>query len=511
MADPPAAPPPGVEPSVQAAPVEGLPPLPLAPPALFPSQLEDEGTVGLAGIHGGRLFIRHPDDLFRLYPGGRLRTDFYAAPGAPDLLAGQAGEELHPRFALRRVRLELSGEILERVGFTMGLELGGLRIGDTDYFGSTTPRMAMSSAHDGTVMPADVSVSYRLRKWLGFTAGQFNAPFSMANRTRETVTPMMERNLAIRGFVMPNNKELGLSVWGELGRERLLAYELGIFNGDGPTRPAVDANFDFMGRIFSRPLVGLGDGSFYKLAQIGVSGRVGSRDQGYVAYDYPTVASNQGVVLWQPGYVDSLGRVTHVIPSGAQRAIGGELRLPFDIGSRALDLRGEVYYVANNTREGVDGFEFTNTERFGRVNGVGWYALASFWACGDTFISGEPGVHRPVTVDLDSEAPTKRGFEIFAVASGIAANYDGATREGSTPDANTPSSNIAVYQFGGGVTYWYSQAFRATINYLAYFAPDSGDIDANQVLVPDNIHNDGGMLGDGHAHHELGTRLAVSF
>ena len=59
--------------------------------------------------------------------------------------------------------------------------------------------------------------------------------------------------------------------------------------------------------------------------------------------------------------------------------------------------------------------------------------------------------------------------------------------------------------------YWFSWNFRAAINYMVYFAPDSGDPSRNQAIVPDNLAVTDGAFGDGHAHHELGTRLAISF
>ncbi len=505
---------PPLMPPGEPAPTTDLPPIPLPPPAIFPSQLEDEdsGPI-LAGIHGGRVFLRDRNDDFRFYPGLRLRTDFYSSPGAPDLPATEGGSALNPYLAMRRVRLELSGEILERLAFTGGFELGGGRIGETTYLGDGTSRFAMASAHDGVVRPAEVTVSYRFRKWLNFTVGQSNAPLSMANRTREYATPFMERNIAIRGFVVPNQKELGLTVWGDVLDDHMLSYEVGIYSGDGPEHPVVDGRPDLIGRIFARPLASLGDGTFTKLAQIGISARHGERDQAYVDYDYPGIASGHGFVLWQPGYVDSLDRITHVLPSGTQNVIGGELRLPFRMPTGSvLELRGEAYYVANNTREAIDGYQQTNTERFGRVKGLGWYGMVSWWACGlDQLVSGEPGMTRPVSADLDKDAPVLRGLEISAIAAGIASNYSGASRLESPADANTPDKNIALYQFGAAIQYWYSWNFRAAINYMVYLAPNSGDSERNQAIVPDNLSIVDGARGTGHLHHELGTRLAISF
>jgi phosphate-selective porin OprO and OprP len=508
----PAAPAPAPAEPAAPATTTGLPAVPLAPPAIFPAELEDDNAERNAGIHAGRIFIRDSDDIFRFYPGVALRTDFYAAPGSPELPAGKDGNDLEPYFNVRRVRLNLQGELFERIAFQAEIDfLGSGRIGGSEYTGATTPRVVMPGIQANAVSPADVSISYRFREWLALTVGHFNVPFSMENRTRETVTTAMEKNMAIRSFVMSSERDLGLTVWGDLGDD-FISYELGVVSGDG-TRLPQDTPADYVGRAWTRPFGGLGDGAFFQLTQIGMSARYGDRDPEEVTYDYPNLSTNQGFVLWQPGYVDSLGRATHVIPSGPQRAIGGELRIPFELtDGLALDLRGEAYYVANDTREAVDGFQATNTERLGRVNGVGWYGLVSFWCCGDAFVSGEPGRYRPLHLDLHSSSAVKRGLEIFALASGVAANYSGAEREG-VPDANTPSSNIAAYQFGGGVQFWWGWNFRAAINYFAYFVPDSGDPKANQAVVADNlvVDEETGALGTGHAHHEIGTRVAVTF
>jgi hypothetical protein len=145
------------------------------------------------------------------------------------------------------------------------------------------------------------------------------------------------------------------------------------------------------------------------------------------------------------------------------------------------------------------------------VKGLGWYALASAWVLGDAFVTGEPGVHRPVSVDLDEEAPMLSGLEVFGLVGGVHANYSGATREESQADELTPETDINILQFGGGVQYWYNHNFRAAINYTGYMTPSSEDPEANLAIVPDNLRVEGDEKGAGNFHHELGVRLAVTF
>jgi hypothetical protein len=341
--------------------------------------------------------------------------------------------------------------------------------------------------------------------------GQYNAPFSLENRTGNKTTPFMERNVAIRGFVRPVNKEIGLTAWGEIAN-KLVNYEIGVFAGDGQNRPQIDNNADFIGRVFVKPFVS-SKGSFLQKAQIGLSAHHGERDPKYVGYDYPSITTGNGYALWNPAYKDSLGRNIHVIPSAGQNAIGGELRFPFRL-LRWFDLRSEVYYVANHTREAVEGYQLTNNERFGAVHGVGWYGQLSAWI-GHPFVSGEPGLVRPTRIDFSKEPDTaKRGLEILALLAGVNGRYEGASRQGEY-DEKTPGNpsgkagkNISLLQLGFGANYWHSQYIRATVNYSLYHARGSNPSD-NLAQVPGSAtkpQNNAAQLL-----HELGFRLGLAF
>ncbi|MBI4952832.1 MAG: hypothetical protein HY908_12425, partial [Myxococcales bacterium] len=511
VADPPV---PGGNADAEADDDEGFPPAPPPPPDVFD---EEDGGPALVGFHSGRLYIRDAKDDFRLYPGARLRTDFHSSfgPGVTDLPETVSGGAERPELALRRVRLEMSGEIMKRLAFTVGVELGGERVGEPgaggDGPGSAAARFAAPRATSGRVQPAEVSVSYKFRPWLNVTIGQSNVAFSMQNRTREHLLPMMERALGIRGFAVPHEKELGATVWGELPL-KVIAYEYGIYNGDGPARPGADLRADFTGRIYARPLAFSGKSTFKRWFQIGVSARYGERQQSAVTYEHPSIATAQGFVMWLPRYEDSLGRLTHVLPSGAQRSIGGEVRLPFDLPEGlGIDIRAEAYAVANNTREAVDGFELVSTERLGRVLGVGWYGEVDLWLCGDTFVDGEPGLWRPPTVDLSKDSESKHGLELVVTASGINATYDPAARDG-TADAAEPSAALTSYEVGGALQYWWGPNFRAALNYLAYVAPHAGDRAQSHLLVAGNLAtDDDGVPRAAEVSHELGGRVAVTF
>jgi len=498
-----------------------------APPAaelvrMAPAPLPETGSETItAGWHGA-FYIRDANDYFRIYPKMRAQIDFqsFAGPRVGDETVAAGGNALKSRLFLRRLLLELGGEFLKRWTFYGSVELSQVVAnanGQTQIYAAPvgqTPaadsaRFQAPQTAGISIAPDDAWVGFAVAPWLNLQAGHFLAPFSMENRTSNKFIPFMERHLGIRAFALSAADELGLMAWGEIA-EKKLSYEVGVFAGEGANRPQIDDQVDFFGRVFAKPL--LGCKCDLPSAQIGVSARHGDRNPAFVDYDYAPITSAGGFRFWNSVYTDSRGRPVHVLPSGAQNEIGGELRLPMKQG---IELRGEAYYVANNTREAVEGFLSTNTERLGQIRGVGWYAQLSGWPFGDAYVNGDPGIQRPTRVDFSKPPPTlKRGLELLAVAGGINASYDGASRGGAY-DAKTPGNpsgkvarDITVYELGLGLSYWHTSYVRTSLNYLLYYTPGSGSTD-NLARVPGNTVTP--ALTDAHLLHEISARAAVSF
>jgi hypothetical protein len=516
------APEPGAPPA-DAQPTELPPPPPppgapesSEPPTAVPSPFSPEGEspderMDQVGFRVGQgFFLRDSRDRFRLYPHGMVALDVYgsAGKGVADPTLPELTDGLKPRLLMRRARIGFEGEILKRWSFSAVLEFGAQTAANGAQSGKEGGRYAPPAGTTIGVTPLDVSIGYSVCKCLNFQVGHFIVPFSMDNRTGMLYYPLLERSLGIRAFAVPSVRDLGGMIWGDLG-PHVFHYELGVFGGDGTARPSVDARADFIGRMYVRPFAGGATRDLAKYTQIGVSARHGDRDPKSVGYDYSPITTSQGFVLWKPTYTDSLGRVTHIIPSGSQNAIGGEFRTQV----WRFALQGEAYYVVNNTREAVDGHQLDSTERLGRMKGVGWTAQLSAWPAGDAFIQPEPGVSQPRHVDLRAKDNPKvpHGLELIAQVSGINANYKASTRMGSKDDENTPSGDINIYQIGAGATYWHSRHVRVGVYYTAYLTPKSGT-DKNLAVVPDNLKlDDKGKAGTGHTLHELSGRVAVAF
>lgn len=522
---PPAAPHPAEQPPVPPPPgavVQVNDPPPALPP-VFPSEAPTNGP-SIAGWHGAP-YLRDPHDYFRVFPRALIHLDTtgFVGPGVSKLTLGDGSAALKTRFVFRRLRVELSGQFLKRWTFTANFDISQTltNVAGTAQLAASKPGQAPTSdtatyepadGASGVFNPANIFINYSVGPWLNFQLGQGNANFSMESRTPIRITPFLERMMPIRSFVLSSDKEMGLTVWGDAWGGRL-TYDVGVYSGDGRNRPAVDNRVDFMGRVVGRPFTG-----DFADVQIGLSAKHGDRDPASVTYDYPAITTGGGFALWNPTYKDTSGRRTHVIPSGAQNAIGGELRFAV----KMIDIRGEAYYVANNTREAIEGYQATNTERLGQVSGVGWYGLISIWPLGERVdLGNRPGMFRPLIPDFSKEPPRPTyGLEVLAAVGGVNARYDGASRGGAydpnTPgapraDGTDPRRNITAYQYIFGINYWHAawwSIIRLTFNYSVYHTPGSGT-EKNLAVVPGNLGAE--PTQGAHLLHEFSGRVGLQF
>ena len=211
-----------------------------AAPVVNKPQFERDEDAPLAGYTNGAPFLRSRDSNFVLFPNGRLNVDGYFFPnrGEPrDSTTVDGTTDQRPRSTIfvRRARAELNGTILKRFDYMIAGEFASI------------PILFQSAA------VTDAWVNANIHPWLNITVGQFDAPFTMENRTVDKYIDFMERSLTVRGFGIPSNKEIGIMLSG-LAPSRFLRYELGVFNGDGLNVRNPDNHFDFMARGYFAPL-----------------------------------------------------------------------------------------------------------------------------------------------------------------------------------------------------------------------------------------------------------------
>jgi phosphate-selective porin len=472
--------------------------------------------------------VRSRNDYFKLFLRTRLHVDSYNyfGPGVPD-------GTLKSPVLLRRARIELGGELMGNWQWELQGEFGSTAFsnakGTTQEYAAPvgtdptaeTPRYATVQGAQYTARPIHAYVNYRASPLLNIQVGQFNLPFTMDNRTSTNQITFMERSFTARSWGTPTTKDMGVMLWGAT-RGNVLYYSAGVFQGEGENRPNADNRGLTAMRVYTRPLAN-DDGPLSGL-QVGGSFKYGMHDKNYVGYDYPTMTTQGGYRFWSSTYTDGVGsgRLVHIIPSGAQLGVAGEFRVPVD----RFDLRGELVYLKSNTREGVDGYQLTNTERFGTLKGYAYYVSLSYWLWGKPFLTGNPGDQKPPTLDLTKPDPDTppQAVELAVRWEQLSANYESAARSGA-PDSRNVDGHIKANFLSAGVNYWASQHLRLTLNYALNMFPDSGPKSAsssggstwsedNRAQAPGNqlakaINDD--ARDDAHVLHEVMARVAVAF
>jgi len=461
--------------------------------AQTPSINTDLSEPPLVGYKDSLLYVRDPNDLVRLYPHVQLDLDAhgFVGSGVDTVPATFAGVDLAPRFFVRHARFDLGGELWKRIEFDGGIEL------------VAEPAVDGSRVSSATVVAlADSWVKLDAGRGLGLWVGVFQAPFSLENSTAATQLAMMERNVAVRGFIAPGGgKALGAAVSGRT-RRTTLAWDVGVFGAETISPGDFEEHVDGIGRFYWRPLAEDWSSPLQGL-HLGLSARVGARNPRDLGGDAPAITTGQGFALWQPTRVDAQGNLVHVIPADLQWGTGLELLVPW----KGFVLRGEAFWMSKQTRESDAA---TSNLRSGDLSGLGWYAELSWWPL-ETFKLTPPVALPRAAPDTDhlevakmAAVPERRGLEVALLGGGINASYDGASRSG-TADPKAVSS-IEIYQSSLAFSYWQSANLRFTTDAAAYVTPESQGGGNGAVVVPGNLAGTGS-----HVVGEIGARVSVMF
>jgi phosphate-selective porin len=475
------------------------------------AEKKPEGETPLqAGWHGGLFYLRDADDNFRLHFQARAQVDTfnYFGPGVAD-------SGLKSTMFLRRVRPELTGEFMQ--GKFQWALAGDWGMGYPSTDNAKGKNAGNAQTSRVTAAPTDAYVNWHPSGIFNIQVGQYDVPFTLENRTSDKYGQFMERSLAVRALGVPTNKDIGAMAWGETSN-KLFFYSLGIFNGEGQNRPSVDNRADLYGRAFFHPFT-TGGGALKDL-QIGASFHYGMRDTSYVNYDYPNMSTQGNFTFWSSTYTGTKG-ITHVIPSGKQLAIASELRLPV---GQYFDFVSELVYVDNRTREAIETFQATNSERFGGIKGYAYYAQLGFWPLGGRDINGTPGYENPSHIDFKKKNPEiKNALQLLVKWEQLNVTYDSAS-QGGTADANNIDGKIKVNAFSVGANYWMTKHLRLAVNYVYDVFPGSAPTKPSDPSVAPQSADQraiapGNGLGKGindsardtaHGLHEVLFRIAIA-
>jgi phosphate-selective porin len=429
--------PPAAEPVPEPQPAPQPPPAsePAAPPA--PAAAPPE-TEPLAGFSDGTPFLRSPDNFFVLLPGGRLQVDasFWKSQ---DKVPNNT-------FLTRRARIEVAGWISSKVFFHIA---GDFAAGPPPGANPIAPSQLNATDDYVAFAPWENLAILQL--------GQFDAPFTLENRTSDKYFDFIERSLAVRAFGIPSNKEQGLMLHGLLPRN-VLYYSFGVFNGDGQNFRNADNSFDLMGRAWLAIL----PPSLEALSSVTAGGSfwVGTRKNGL---PLATQTTEGGFAFWSPRWAGPMMNPLELHQDGKLTEVAVELNVPV-----AHKAGGRVEFVHKDQRYAVQDASKApalTTVGHGALRGWAGYGELWYWVLGDDRIIGDPGLQLPPRFKKFGVKPPQQGLMVALRLDLLneTAVDDGATQAmglGSPVAGRTKAT-----AFVAGVNYWWTKRLRASVNY----------------------------------------------
>jgi hypothetical protein len=331
--------------------------------------------------------------------------------------------------------------------------------------------------------------------------GQFDAPFTLENRTSDRYLDFMERSLTVGAVGVPDNKEVGAMIHGHDRGGRFL-YSYGVFDGDGPGRLNLDHQFDSIGRAWIAPFAFAsngdpsGGGPLRNLA-IGGSLWLGDRED-TLALAPQTTQGGEPFAAFSSYSATPTGtnglRTVQLRQVGLLRAFAGELDLPV---RHRFDARAELVWRHSPLSE-VDVTDPNARVILGGANLIAWagYAQLSFWLLGDDRVISERAGVEPFLPRLRTPIwRPSRGLMIALRAERVIEHVTYESDAASRNIADPAVGSTRVTSFQVGLNYWESRRFRATLNYGFY--QFDGDTLYVQQLANSNAH-------------EVAFRLAVA-
>lgn len=154
-------------------------------------------------------------------------------------------------FDIRRVHLNLKGELTKKLDYSFQAEFAG------------SPKIL------------DAYVRYKLDRRFNLQVGEFKIPFSIENTYGPSTLETADNSLAISRLcnysdvsgIASNGRDIGLSAYGGFFPQdgyNLVDYAVGVFNGNGINLSDNNTSKDFSGRLTLNPIRHLSvAGSYY--------------------------------------------------------------------------------------------------------------------------------------------------------------------------------------------------------------------------------------------------------
>jgi Phosphate-selective porin O and P len=439
-----------------------------APPA-GDSALPTGESPAPAGDPGAGPSLRTPGGEIVVYPQGSLQVDGAFFPHQTP----KSG------LFLRRARLGAAGWL----GSSFYFDLSG-------DFAPTPP--AGTDVAPSALPAADAYLAFApLGERLIVQAGQFDAPFTLENRTSDTVTDFIERSMAARTLGVPRNKEIGLMAHGVLADDRIY-YSAGLFNGEGPGFRNLDNQADAIGRVAVSPFAASAGAGFWRRFSFGGSGWIGDHVAGQT---FPVQATPGGLVFLEPHWVSgqSSPQALALREQGSLRALAAELNLP--LGSR-FGVRAELVWKRQDLAEADASLPAgAPLVALGHavLHGLAGYGEVWCWLLGDDRLLPAAGRELPRRAGATGPPLLGEGLMFALRLDALKEDLDSDNPALSDPSTAT----TRVVSGTAGLTYWRGRFVRLSANYVL------DDWSGSSQTIR-------GLAAGGSFEHELLLRFAAS-
>ena len=390
--------------------------------------------------------MRSPDNTFVLFPNGRLQMDGY-------FFKSDAAGLPKNTFLLKRARLELAGWVDDIAYFQIGAD-----------FAVATPSTTQSPIAQTNINATDDFVA--IDPWDDYAIlqfGQFDAPFTLENRTSDKYFDFMERSVTVRAFGIPTNKEQGLMLHGT-NPDRNYYYSLALLNGDGQNFRNTDDHFDFMGRAWVAPLSFGAPAELHDIT-IGGSYWTGDRNPGTALAAQTTQA---GFTFLSPKLTinnATTGDTYELHQQGRLYEYALEVNAPI---AHKFGVRWE--FVGKT--QPLSQYDITTPASPKIQSGLhlkGWstYGEAWAWVLGDDRIIGEPGMQMPTRYKKFGVKPPQHGLMLAVRVDYL--DEDLTVDSSSSALVSAKSAAVGKTKLTAvaiGANYWISKRFRTTLNYV---------------------------------------------
>jgi hypothetical protein len=386
------------------------------------------------GSRDGQFFLRTRGNGIVLLPAARLEIDGFDLMTPDQYTSGQL-------LLINRVRFDLAGWLGSKVYFNLSADFAydvSLRRAD-NYF-------AVAPWGDRVILQV----------------GQFDAPFTLENRTPDRYLDFFDRGVAVRAFAIPENKDQGIMIHGA-NPARNFYYSAAAMNGEGPAVTGFSGHVDLMARAWVAPFSFRARGALADVT-VGASAWTGNRSGDLGLQNQSTESSYvflTPTLWWMSGRMDRLS----LRQQGRLEAGAVEINAPL---THRLGARFE--WIAKRQPLAAFDDSATRPTSVGGLTLSGWAGYAEIWGwvIGSDRLLGSvaaPGLQLPLRYSDLRDVHERGGLVLSARIDRIdeTLTSSAATMTSGVGVGSGGETKLTAFTLGG--SYWYTRRARLMVNY----------------------------------------------